>query len=105
MGSHDLKVRWGDIVIIVVGIILLVIFSPSIYNALFFIAGLIVGRLYGWAKYHYPEFQEKLKLDVARYRLQRARVEADEAEQRARIDRLYDDQISEVKKAIKAAQQ
>lgn len=69
------------------------------------IFGIVLGRIYGWMKYHYPEFQEKVKLETARYRLQRARVEADEAEQRMRIDRLYQGEIDATKKATKALRQ
>ena len=52
--------------------------------------GILIGRIYGWMKYHYPEFQEKVKLEAARYRVERARLEAEEEEHRQRIDEILE---------------
>lgn len=52
--------------------------------------GILIGRVYGWMKYHYPEFQEKVKLEAARYRVERAKLEAQEEEARARIDEILE---------------
>lgn len=68
----------------------------------FLILGFILGRIYGWMKYHYPEFQEEIKLRVARKRLERAKCEAETEEERMRIDKLFDREISKTKKATKA---
>jgi len=38
--------------------------------------GIILGRLYGWAKYHNPEFQEMIKAKTARARAERMQWEA-----------------------------
>lgn len=46
-----------------------------IYFILGLILGIIIGRWYGWMKYHYPEFQEEIKLRVARKRAERYRYE------------------------------
>lgn len=39
--------------------------------------GIVIGRLYGWMKYHNPEFKEEINLRVARLRAQRAAYEAE----------------------------
>jgi hypothetical protein len=66
-----------------------------------FLLGVLVGRTYGWMKYHYPEFQEEIKLRVARKRLERARYEAETEEQVARIDDVLESRISEARKNVK----
>lgn len=53
------------------------------------ILGIAVGRCYGWMKYHYPEFQEEIRIKVARKRLERISIEADEAKIRARIEKFH----------------
>jgi hypothetical protein len=50
------------------------------------ILGFILGRIYGWMKYHYPEFQEAVKLKAAKYRTERAMYEAREERYRGEID-------------------
>jgi hypothetical protein len=50
------------------------------------LAGIVVGRIYGWMKYHYPEFQEEIKLKVAKLRAERYRVEAEGERYRGEID-------------------
>ena len=58
---------------------------------LYFVAGIAVGillgRLYARAKYHYPEFQEMIRLRVARLRAERAKREEEEERTRAKFDR------------------
>lgn len=51
-----------------------------------FILGILVGRLYGWMKYHYPEFQEAIKMRAARYRAERMRYEAEAERYRGAVD-------------------
>lgn len=50
------------------------------------VVGFILGRTYGWMKYHYPEFQEAVKLKAAKLRAERARYEAQEERYRGEID-------------------
>lgn len=52
--------------------------------------GVVLGRVYGWMKYHYPEFQEEIKLKVARKRLLRTRIEAEIEASRLDVDRLLE---------------
>lgn len=58
------------------------------------IIGIVIGRAYGWMKYHYPEFQEEIRVKVARQRLKRLEIEADEERIRARIDKSLDRRIN-----------
>jgi hypothetical protein len=58
------------------------------------IVGIAVGRLYGWMKYHYPEFQEEIRVKTARKRLERISIEAEEERIRARIDASLDRRIN-----------
>lgn len=51
-----------------------------------FILGVVVGRVYGWMKYHYPEFQEEMNLRVARKKAERVEYEAQAEITRGRID-------------------
>ena len=57
-----------------------------IYFIFGLILGIILGRLYGWMKYHYPEFQEAIKLKQAKLRAERASYEAQEERYRGEID-------------------
>jgi hypothetical protein len=50
------------------------------------ILGFVLGRIYAWMKYHYPEFQEQVKLKAAKYRTERAMYEAQEERYRGEID-------------------
>jgi hypothetical protein len=50
------------------------------------IIGFILGRIYGWMKYHYPEFQEAVKLKAARLRAERMEEEARAERARGMID-------------------
>jgi hypothetical protein len=61
-----------------------------------FILGIVLGRIYGWMKYHYPEFQEAVKLKSAKLRAERARYEAEQFRHEGEID----DEIERRKKAI-----
>lgn len=84
-----MKITWADVAICVVSIVVLVVVAPTFTNALFLIIGVLIGRIYGWMKYHYEEFQEDIKLKVARKRAERYRYEYE-------IDRargLMDDEI------------
>lgn len=56
----------------------------SILGWIFF--GFVLGRLYGWMKYHYPEFQEEIHLRVARKRAERYRHEYETEKIRGQID-------------------
>jgi hypothetical protein len=51
-----------------------------------FLSGFVFGRVYGWMKYHQPEFQEAIKAKAAKFRAERARYEADEERARGMID-------------------
>lgn len=64
------------------------------------VLGFILGRLYAWMKYHYPEFQEIIKLKVARLRAERARVEAEEEHYRGEIDDELERRIADSRKAV-----
>ena len=57
-----------------------------IVGILCLVIGFALGRWYGWMKYHYPEFQEAIKLKAAKYRAERARYEAEEERFRGEID-------------------
>ena len=57
-----------------------------IYFILGLILGIIIGRLYGWMKYHYPEFQEEIRLRVARKRAERYRYEYEADKARGMMD-------------------
>jgi hypothetical protein len=48
--------------------------------------GILLGRVYGWMKYHYPEFQEEMNLRVAKKKADRAREEARAERHRGEID-------------------
>jgi len=48
--------------------------------------GILIGRVYGWMKYHYPEFQEAVKLKEAKLRADRYREEARGEKHRGEID-------------------
>lgn len=48
--------------------------------------GIAIGRVYGWMKYHYPEFQEQINVKVAKARADRAEQEAREEKARRQID-------------------
>ena len=50
------------------------------------VLGIIIGRIYGWMKYHYPEFQEEIKLKVARKRAERYRHEYEIDKARGMMD-------------------
>lgn len=52
--------------------------------------GIVLGRIYGWMKYHYPEFQEEIRLRVARKQLLRAQAEAETELYRTEIDESLD---------------
>ena len=53
-----------------------------------FSLGLLTGRLYGHAKYRYPEFQEMINLKIAKLRAERASYEAEEERYRQEIDEI-----------------
>lgn len=55
--------------------------------------GILIGRVYGWMKYHYPEFQEEIQVKIAQKRLERISIQADEERIRAQIDRSLDRRI------------
>jgi hypothetical protein len=57
------------------------------------LVGIGIGRWYGWAKYRYPEFQEMLRVRVAKLRVERARYEAEEERLRAEINETLDTRI------------
>jgi len=48
--------------------------------------GVFLGRLYGWMKYHYPEFQEELALRVVKLRTERMKYEAQQERYRSQLD-------------------
>lgn len=50
--------------------------------------GITLGRLYGHAKYRYPEFQEMINLKIAKLRAERASYEAEEERYRQEIDEI-----------------
>lgn len=54
------------------------------------IFGFLIGRYYAYMKYHYPENQEKIRVMIARHRLQRIQIEEKEEEIKARIDESLD---------------
>jgi len=58
------------------------------------ILGIILGRIYGWMKYHYPEFQEDIKLKTATKRADRMREEARAERHRGEIDDELDRRLS-----------
>lgn len=51
-----------------------------------FLLGILLGRIYGWMKYHYPEFQEEIRLRVAEKRARRYRYEYEAERIRGQID-------------------
>jgi hypothetical protein len=53
------------------------------------ILGVAIGRLYGWMKYHYPEFREEIQAKVADARLRRKQIELREAQVQQEIDEIY----------------
>jgi hypothetical protein len=55
--------------------------------------GILLGRLYAYSKYRYPEFQEKLLLDQAQIKAKRLRYEAEQERLRAQIDEILDQRI------------
>ena len=55
--------------------------------------GILIGRVYGWMKYHYPEFEEEIRLKVAKKRAERARYEAEEEEYRREIDESLNERM------------
>ncbi len=60
---------------------------------MFLLLGFVLGRIYGWMKYHYPEFQEAIKLKTARLRAQRMQEEAKAERARGAIDDEIDRRI------------
>ena len=58
-----------------------------------FILGVLLGRFYGWMKYHYPEFQEEINLRVSTKRAQRYRQEYEIERMRSKIDDDLDRRI------------
>jgi hypothetical protein len=58
------------------------------------VVGICIGRAYGWMKYHYPEFQEEIRVKVAQRRLERLEIEEAEERIRARIDRSLNRRIN-----------
>lgn len=58
------------------------------------ILGIVIGRVYGWMKYHYPEFEEEMNLRVARKKAERVRWEAEAECYRGAIDDEIDRRIS-----------
>jgi len=57
------------------------------------ILGIILGRIYGWMKYHYPEFQEAIKLKTAKLHADRMQEEARAERHRGEIDDELDRRI------------
>lgn len=57
------------------------------------VLGFILGRIYGWMKYHYPEFQEEIKLRTSEKRARRMQYEYEVERMRGRISRSLDRQI------------
>ena len=52
--------------------------------------GIVIGRAYGWMKYHYPEFQAEIRLKVARKNAEIARYEEAEMESKLRKNDLFE---------------
>ena len=52
------------------------------------LAGIALGRFYGYAKYHYPEFQMDIRLKIAEKRLRLAYLEAEEQQVKANEDEI-----------------
>jgi hypothetical protein len=57
------------------------------------VVGVLLGRAYGWMKYHYPESREMIAVKVARLRAERARYEYETEAARMKIDDLFAERL------------